>query len=191
MQREHAARVAELHCAALEGDFLPRLGKRFLTVFYQAVLDLGVAFGFLAVVEGRPVGFVLASPETSGLFRRVVLSRVMALTFAAIPTLIRKPTLILNVLETFLYPRKERDVAEKAELLVLGFDAAYRDPRMTYQLFNAVNDTFRAQGVRSYKATVLQTNQLINNLLCRLGFQPAFEFELYRKKWTLYTFAIK
>lgn len=191
MQLEHADRVAELHCAALEGDFLPRLGKRFLTVFYQGVLDLGVGFGFVAVAEGQPVGFVLASADTSGLFKRVMLSRAMALCLHIIPALIRNPALIANVVETFLYPRKERDVAEKAEVLVLGFDVAYRDPRMTYQLFNAVNDTFRAQGVRSYKATVLQTNQLINNLLCRLGFQLVFEFELYRKKWNLYTFAIK
>lgn len=191
MQREHAGRVAELHCAALEGDFLPSLGKRFLTVFYQGVLDLGVGFGFVAVAEGQPVGFLLGSADTSGLFKRVLLSRAIAFCLAIIPALIRKPALILNVVETFLYPRKERDVAEKAEILVVGFDVAYRGSRMFYQLFNAMNDTFRAQGVRSYKATVLQTNQLINDLLCRLGFQLTFEFELYRKKWKLYTFAIK
>ena len=187
MQREHAARVAELHCAALAGDFLPSLGRGFLTVFYEGVLDLGVGFGFVAVEDGQPVGFVLASTDTSSLFKRVVLSRAIQLALRAIPSVIRSPALISNVLETFLYPGKEGAVQEKAELVVIGFEEAYRGRGLGRRLVKALDEAFRAQSVQAYKVTVLQSNQGANSFYRALGFQLALEFELYQKKWNLYT----
>jgi ribosomal protein S18 acetylase RimI-like enzyme len=187
LQREHAARVAELHCAALAGDFLPSLGQGFLTVFYKATLDLGVGFGFVAIEAGCPVGFILGSADTSALFKRVVASRAMMLALRAIPSVIHKPALIANVFETFLYPGKEDAVPEKAELVVIGFDAAHRGRGLGRGLVNALNAAFRAQGVQSYKVTVLQSNQGANSFYRALGFQPTLEFELYKKKWNLYT----
>jgi ribosomal protein S18 acetylase RimI-like enzyme len=191
LQREHAARVAELHCAALAGDFLPSLGQGFLTVFYEGVMDLGVGFGFVAIEDGRPVGFVLGSADTSVLFKRVVARCAVPLGLRAIPATIRKPALVANVLETFLYPGKEDAVPEKAELVVIGFDAAYRGRGLGRGLVNALNNAFRAQGVRSYKVTVLQENLGANSFYRVLGFQPTLEFELYKKKWNLYTLDLK
>jgi len=188
LQREHAASVAKLHCAALAGDFLPSLGQSFLTVFYQGVMDLGVGFGFVAIEDGLPVGFVLGSADTSALFKQVVVSRAVTLGLRAVPAIIRKPALVANVLETFLYPSKEGAVPEKAELVVIGFDAAYRGRGLGRGLVNALNDAFRAQGVRSYKVTVLQENLGANSFYRSLGFRPALEFELYKKKWNLYTY---
>jgi ribosomal protein S18 acetylase RimI-like enzyme len=191
LQREHAASVAELHCAALAGDFLPSLGQGFLTVFYEGVMDLGVGFGFVAAEDGRPVGFVLGSADTSALFKQVVVSRALMLGLHAIPAIIRKPVLVANVLETFLYPGKEGVVPEKAELVVIGFDAAHRGRGLGRGLVNALNDAFRARGVRSYKVTVLQENLGANSFYRALGFQPALEFELYKKKWNLYKLDLK
>lgn len=186
LRREHAARVAELHCTALAGDFLPSLGKDFLTVFYQGVLDLQVGFGFVAMEEGQPVGFVLGSADTSALFKQVAVSRAIPFGLRVIAAVLRQPRLIANVFETFLYPSKE-NVPEKAELVVIGFEAAYRGRGLGRQLVNALDDAFRAQQIRSYKVTVLQSNSDANNFYQVLGFQRALEFELYRKKWNLYT----
>ncbi|MBI5035487.1 MAG: GNAT family N-acetyltransferase [Chloroflexi bacterium] len=190
MKREHAARVAEIHCAALAGDFLPSLGKEFLTIFYQGVFDLGVGFGFIAFENNQPVGFVLGSVDTSSLFKQIVLSKAIPMSLRVFVALFRRPKLISNVLETFLYPSKE-DVPEKAELVVIGFDEAYRGRGLGRQLVNALNETFRAQGVHSYKVTVLQSNQRANRFYTALGFKCVKEFALYRKKWNLYTSTIQ
>ena len=186
MKREHAARVAEIHCAALAGDFLPSLGKEFLTVFYQGVFDLGVGFGFVVMEDNQLVGFVLGSADTSSLFKQIMMSKTLALGWRVFLALCRHPKLIFNVLETFLYPSKE-NVAEKAELVVIGFDAAYRGRGLGSELVDALNAEFRAQGVRSYKVTVLQSNQRANNFYLKRGFRCAKEFVLYRKNWNLYT----
>lgn len=191
MQRTHAARVAHLHCLALAGDFLPGLGPDFLTVFYQAALDLQVGLGFVAIEDGGPVGFVLGSADTSSLFKRVVMSRAAALSWRAIPAVLRKPALITNVLETFLYPSKEGQSPQKAELVVIGLETAYRGRGLGRELVGALNDAFRAQGIRSYKVTVLQSRQGANNFYRALGFQYALEFELYKTSWNLYTYTIQ
>lgn len=185
MRREHAARVAEIHCAALSGDFLPSLGKEFLTVFYQGVFDAGVGFGFVAVEENQPVGFVLASVDTSSLFKQILMSKAIPMGLRVIAALLRQPRLLANVFETFLYPSKE-NVPEKAELVVIGFDAAFRGRGLGHQLVNELDNQFRALNVHSYKVTVLQENQRANHFYQSLGFQIAQEFELYRKKWNLY-----
>jgi len=162
-----------------------------LTAFYEGVLDLGVGFGFVAIEDKGPVGFVLGSTDTGQLFKRVVLSRAVVLALRAIPSVIRRPALIANVLETFLYPAREGEVPEKAELVVIGLDAAYRRRGLGRSLVNALNETFRAQGVQSYKVTVLQSNQSANSFYRALGFRLACEFELYGKKWNLYTLDTK
>lgn len=191
MQRNHAARVAEIHCAALAGDFLPSLGKGFLSIFYEGVFDLGVGFGFVTIEDDRPIGFVLGSADTRTLFKQVMMSRAIPMGLRVAAALLRKPVLLSNVIETFLYPSKEGEVAEKAELVVIGFDAPYRGRGLGGQLVSALNDAFRAQGVQSYKVTVLQSNQGANNFYRMLGFQPVLEFELYRKKWNLLTYTIR
>jgi ribosomal protein S18 acetylase RimI-like enzyme len=190
MRREHAARVAELHCLALAGDFLPSLGAGFLTEFYRAVLDLNAGFGFVAIENNQPVGFVLGSVDTSVLFKRVLAGRALPLGLRVLTALARNPMLIGKVLETFLYPSKEGEVPEKAELVVIGFDPAYRRRGLGRQLVNALNEAFCAQGVSSYKVTVLQSNPGANNFYRALGFQPRIEFTLYQKKWNLYTYSL-
>lgn len=190
LRREHAARAAELHCVALAGDFLPSLGKDFLTIFYQGVIDLKVGFGFVAMEAGQPVGFVLGSGDTSSLFKQLATSRALAFGWYVLAAVLRQPKLIANVFETFLYPSKE-NVPEKAELVVIGFEPAYRGRGLGRQLVNALDDAFRAQGIHSYKVTVLQSNSGANKFYQALGFQRALEFELFRKRWNLYTRTIQ
>jgi ribosomal protein S18 acetylase RimI-like enzyme len=191
MQREHAAQVAKIHCIALAGDFLPSLGIGFLTEFYRAALDLGVGWGFVAIEADQLVGFILGSADTSVLFKRVLAARTLPLGLKVLAALMRNPTLIGKVLETFLYPSKEDDIPEKAELVVIGLDPQHRRQGLGKQLVHTLNKTFSDQGVKSYKVTVLQSNQGANSFYQSLGFKYGIEFQLYQKKWNLYTYSIQ
>jgi len=194
MQRSHAGAVARIHANALAGDFLPSLGVNFLRVFYEGALDQAAGFGFVHVEGGessredlRPCGFVFGSEDTHALFRRVMSSRMLSLGLAAVPAALRRPLLLRNVAETFLYPSKEGQSPHQAELVVIGVDAALRSRRIGEALVGELNRAFRKHGVLAYKVTVLQSNQGANRFYQRLGFQFSFEFILYGKKWNLYT----
>jgi ribosomal protein S18 acetylase RimI-like enzyme len=187
MAVSHAGRVAQIHAAALPGDFLPSLGVRFLSTFYRAALESAAAFGFVQIQGDQASGFVLGSVDTSQLFRRVILRAAVPLAWAALPAVLRRPGLLARVAETFLYPQREASVPEKAELVVIAVDSQRRSQGSGQALVQALDEAFLAQGVQSYKVTVLQSNPGANRFYQRLGFCPAGEFQLYGKRWNLYT----
>ena len=206
MQASHARRVAEIHASALPGDFLPSLGTGFLCVFYRAALESGAAFGFVQEAGGRVGGFVLGSADTGRLFHRVILRAALPLGWAALPAILRRPSLLARVAETFLYPQREASARgapaqevrvqeavaqEAAELVVIAVDSQLRGQGSGQALVRALDEAFLAQGVHSYKVTVLQSNPGANRFYQRLGFCLAGQFKLYGKRWNLYTRSLR
>jgi ribosomal protein S18 acetylase RimI-like enzyme len=190
MSCAHALPAARLHAAALAGDFLPSLGIPFLTVFYRTAIEHGLGFGFMDFESEQPVGFVFASADTSVLFRRVVRRAAFPLGWAALPAVLRHPSLLLKVAETFLYPRREAAVAETAELLVIAVDNRKRSQGIGQTLVDELNRAFVKMGVRSYKVTVLQANTGANRFYSRNGFELAGSFHLYQRGWNIYLYSM-
>lgn len=188
----HLEAIAHLHANSLAGDFLPSLGVPFLHAFYRTALQSGTIFGYVDQEDLQVVGFVLASPETSALFRKAILGPgALRIAWAAIPSLLRQPQLLLKVAETFLYPGREGFAQERAELLVIAVRPDRRGQGVGKDLVNAMNAVFRERGIQSYKVTVLQSNQQANYFYQRLGFRLSGEFRLYRREWNLYTYRLE
>jgi ribosomal protein S18 acetylase RimI-like enzyme len=190
IQAAHIAAAAHIHAEALAGDFLPSLGEPFLSRFYKTVLNEGLGFGFVQLEEAGINGFVIGSVDTSSLFRKAVLSAGIRMGMDALPAILRRPALLLKVLETFLYPGRESFVVERAELLVIAVAANQRGKSVGRELVQALNDEFRKQGVQSYKVTVLNSNDSANRFYQHLGFHRAGRFKLYQKSWNLYTYTL-
>ena len=187
LERAQARRIAEIHAEALKGDFLPSLGVRFLTELYRGMLDLGLGFGFVAVESGRVVGFVIASEDTSRLFRSVMLRRALPLGWHILPALVRRPALLGNVLQTLSYTRQEEAVTVTAELLVIAVDPEQRSHGLGAALCRALEQEFRRRGRGQYKVTVNQGYDGANRFYRRQGFALAHSFRLYGRLWNLYT----
>jgi ribosomal protein S18 acetylase RimI-like enzyme len=183
----HAQRVAEIHASALAGDFLPSLGVPFLAELYRGILGLGLGFGFVTTSESGVSGFVLASDDTSALFRTVMMKRAIALGMRLLPALVRRPTLLRNIIETFTYPEQEGKVPVAAELVVIAVDATMRSKGQGAALCDALDADFRRRAILRYKVTVNQSNDGANRFYQRQGFQLADSFRLYGRGWNLYT----
>jgi len=191
LQPAHASSLATIHCAGLANDFLPRLGVGFLTVFYQGVLERKVGFGFADVENDRIVGFVLGCADAPAMFKVLLGSGyALRLGLQALPAVLRRPGLLLSVLETFLYPQKEAPLPGKAELVVIALEQAQRRRGRGRGLVRALNDAFIARGIAAYKVSVLQTKEDANRFYLALGFVKAGEFVLYRKRWNLYRYSL-
>jgi ribosomal protein S18 acetylase RimI-like enzyme len=184
---DHAARVADIHARALAGDFLPSLGVGFLTELYRGILGLGLGFGFATLVDNRVAGFVLASEDTSALFRTVLRRRAIPLGLRLAPALLRRPSLVRNIIETFTYPQHESAVPVSAELVVIAVDTAQRGAGIGAALCSALDADFRRRGITRYKVTVNQSNDGANRFYKRQGFELAHAFTLYGRAWNLYT----
>jgi ribosomal protein S18 acetylase RimI-like enzyme len=184
---DHAPRVAEIHAAALAGDFLPSLGAGFLTELYRGILGLGLGFGFVTLAGDQVAGFVLASDDTSALFRTMLRRRAVPLGLRLVPALLRRPALMRSIIETFSYPEQEGAVPVAAELVVIAVDAAQRSAGMGAALCSALDDEFCRRGITRYKVTVNKGNDGANRFYKRQGFELAHSFTLYRRPWNLYT----
>lgn len=184
---EHAPRVAQIHASALAGDFLPSLGTGFLTELYRGILGLELGFGFVALTEGAVAGFVIASEDTSALFSTLLRARFLPLGLRVAATLLRKPRLLANVLETFTYPKHEGRVNVPAELVVIAVDGTLRSEGAGAALCGALDNAFRQRGIARYKVTVNQSNNGANRFYERQGFELAYSFTLYKRGWNLYT----
>ena len=187
---DHAQRIGEIHAQALAGDFLPSLGSGFLAELYRGILGMGLGFGFVAEEGGVVLGFVIASNDTSDLFRRVMLRRAFPLGLKMLPALIRRPVLIRNIIETFTYPKLEGEAAVSAELVVIAVDSSFRSHGLGAALCSALDEDFRCHGVTQYKVTVNHSNDGANRFYLRQGFQLAHTFRLYGRGWNLYTKAL-
>jgi ribosomal protein S18 acetylase RimI-like enzyme len=183
---EYAAAVAALHRESLVGDFLPSLGQPFLQTLYRGMLELALAWGWVALEAGEVVGFVVATADSRRFFGDLVKRRALSLSWALVPALLRRPRLIVPTLETFLYPSREGDRLTPAELLVIAVGAEQRSAGIGAGLVRRLDVSMASRGIASYKVTVRGGNDGANRFYSRLGFELVGSFPMYRQPWNVY-----
>lgn len=187
MAQEHVNEAVDIHVAALSEDFLPTLGPRFLRTLYHSILALNIGLGFVAVHNDQVCGFVLATVDSESMFKKVLRSSGHRLACAAIGAVIRQPLLLLRLVETFLYPSKDRRAHTDAELIVIAASQDYRGQGIGTRLVESLDHAFRQLDICNYKVTVHQDKEAANRFYRSLGFQFQYTFTLYQKPWNLYT----
>jgi hypothetical protein len=92
------ARLHELSSAKQPGGFMFQLGYTFLVQYYRILLDEGCSIILCAIDEaGQIIGFVAGSLDAKTRLIALKNNRV-SLLFSALPTLIRNPRLVSEVI---------------------------------------------------------------------------------------------
>ena len=183
VRRADSSAFAKIHIAALGGDFLPSLGFSFLKTFYNGVINTFGVYGFVYEEDGKVHGFVVGTRNSSKFFRRAIRANFIRFSFLLFVALIKKPTIIKNIFETFLYPKK--DVGAKAELVVIAVDNKYRGKGIGKRLVLALEEEFKNRKITSYKLTVHASKEAVG-FYEHLGYSRISSFRLYDKMWYVY-----
>ena len=183
---EQAEEVAALHKESLAEDFLPRLGQSFLEALYRGMIELELAWGWVALEEGRITGFVVATADSRHFFGQLIKRRALSLSWAVARALLRHPRLIVPTLETFLYPSREGKDLAPAELIVIAVRGGQRGVGIGAALVRRLDDSMAERGLSSYKVTVRDSNEGANRFYRRLGFELTKSFPMYRRQWNVY-----
>ena len=187
LQHRHVPAIVRLHCDALAGDFLPRLGPSFLATLYGSMLELDAAFGFVTPLDADDVsGFVIASFDSRTLFRRVIARRFFRLTAAVATAMLRQPSLIAHVVETFFYPSKEGKDMPPGELLVIAVRSEDRSKGIGAALIGRLDEAMRQRQINRYKVTVSAANEKAQRFYRKLGFALTGDFVMYRNAWNVF-----
>ena len=140
--------LADIHCASLPRDFLPRLGRQFLRrTFFPVVVGSSNSVTVVADVDDRPRSFVVFSVDGKSLSKELMRrwGHVgMALTGRAV----RDPGLLKAGLDIIRGDKWEltipvNDVESLPELYVIGTEPAYQSRGLGSAVIKAGLDTLR------------------------------------------------
>ncbi len=177
--------AVRLHHEALSyRSTITAFGPGFLESLYRGMLADGL--GFLVVArEGEQLcGFTLACTDADRMMSTVA-RRPLRFLRLMLPTLAKRPALLVKLSQTLLYARKEGvDVA--AELVVIAVDAERRSRGIGKQLLDALEMELGSRGITRYKVTVHEAMTDSNRFYMQNGMHLRSTFEMYGVPWNVY-----
>lgn len=179
-KKTDAVAIAKIHIKALPGDFLPELGHQFLTIFYMGIVELHGVYGFVNVEKKQVSGFVIGSLNIDTFFKNAIRANFFKLAFQVFRIVLLRPRLIKNVLETFLYTK--RDPGSHAELVIIAVDKIMRGKGVGRLLIKQVENAFRRNKIKRYRLTVQKHRKSVL-FYKHLKFIEVGDFCLYGKQW--------
>jgi ribosomal protein S18 acetylase RimI-like enzyme len=183
----HYRRMAALHAEGMAGGFLPSLGPRFLEALYTAMFGSGAARGAAAIEDdGSVVGFCYYTDDHHAFFARTLRRGSWRLAFWALVGFLRRPRLLLWLIETLRYQGRADVPGVSAEIYAWAVDPAYRRQRLGWAIVDATEAMMQAEGIRVYKHTVYDDNDKAIGFYEQRGHERVGSFELYGRRWALY-----
>ena len=177
---DDAVVAARLHAAEVSDGFLSSLGPGFLTVLYRRVPRSPGCWLLLAELEGRPIGFLAGTVDTSALYRRVLAHDGPAALRAAGLGLLRR---LPRAVETLRYPQRTAAGAAPlpaAELLAMAVDPAARGQGAGRALVEAFQIRLTTSQTDAARVTVGSGNAAALALYRSCGFIDHARIEVHR-----------
>lgn len=184
---EHYRRLAQIHAVGMANGFLPSLGVPFLQQLYVAMFGSGAARGIAAIDDGEVIAFCYYTDDHTTFFRRCLRYGSWRLAWRAGLGLLRRPVLVLRLIETLRYGSSAEVPGVAAEIYAWAVDPAYRRQRIGWKVVDATEAMMRAEGIRIYKHAVYEDNDMAIDFYRKRGHVRVGEFRLYEKTWGVYT----
>ena len=186
MQFRDAARVAELHRAAMGNSLWGQLGVTFLQQLYQALVDSPWFIGFVYVEDHEVKGFIAGSLDTSAMYKDIARRRFMFLGPAAAVGALRRPQVLPRLVQTGRYFGVSGADEVKAESLFCSFEPQLRGKRVSGHINKMLFDELYGRGHEAVKITTEVDNEGANRQLQSWGFVDSHRFRFYGKDMVTY-----
>ncbi len=167
--------LAALHRSAIATGFLPRLGRRFMTLLYRALIRHEAAVVLVAEDRSGPVGFVAGVAEIGAFYRYFLRRFGIRAAVVAAPRLV-VPANLRRAWETVRYEGGDVDVG--AELVSMAVVADRRSRGIGTLLGREL--LTRLETVGEVKVVVGAANAQAIAAYRRMGFEPAARIEVHR-----------
>lgn len=173
---EDAPVIAGLHAEGISEGFLPRLGRRFLTVLYRSLIAWEDAVVLVAADAAGPVAFVVGVVDVKAFYRHFLRRYWLRAGFAAVPRVL-VPANLRQALESMRYAGDRLDVP--AELLAMAVAPPVRRQGLATRLGSDLLDRLRGRGADRVKVVVGSENAAALAAYRRMGFAPVGETEVH------------
>ncbi len=188
MQYRDARRVAVLHHAAMGSSLWAKLGTRFLRELYRGLIEDERFLGFVYEDDGQIEGFIAGSTDASEMMGAVFKKRLVPLGVSASLGVVRRPSVVLKLLQTAQYfaASDDSELHIPAESLFCSFTPKLRGKRVSGHINKVLFDDLAARGHSHVKITTEIDNEGANRQLTSWGFEERGHFTFYGKDMVLY-----
>ncbi len=199
----HAAAATRLHIAGQPGTFLSSLGPAVLAVFYRALPQSPVGFGFVARDDRHTavapeteavIGFVAATTSTGRLFLELGTRQLPGFMPPLLKRFAHQPSLIGKAVQTVLYPLLHRGDGRAdgkvAELLAIMVEPAWRSQGVGARLVTGLIDECVERDLDAIDVTVDAQNEGARRFYAKHGFSEQGRFTLYGRAMCIYRLPI-
>jgi ribosomal protein S18 acetylase RimI-like enzyme len=184
---EDAAQVAGLHIQGIATGFISSLGLDFVAALYRALARSNHAFGLVAELDGRVVGFVAFAGHIGRLYRAVLLRHALRFGLILAGRLFSWSCL-KHIFETCSYAhRTSEQELPTAELLAVAVDEQVRRHGVARDLIHRGLSQCGQRGIQGIKVCVARDNAAARALYEACGFTLYGSFEQHGVPSTWYT----
>ncbi len=118
--KEKIKQIVEIHLSTFQGFFLTFMGRGFLRKMYQSYVKHKDSDIFIAVEEGKIVGFLAYSSNLSGLYKYMIKHKLIPFMWYSIGAFFRKPKVFMRLIRAFLRPSESKREEKYVELSSIG-----------------------------------------------------------------------
>jgi len=173
LNQDHIPCVAKLHVKKLYKGFLSSLGEKVGRYIYQAIVESDGAFGFVAVNEGKIIGFVCCAENRGAYYKYALKKHFLGLSWAMLPKMLRLCN-IRNAVEKLFHSSRAENILPSAEILAIAVDEQARGMGVGRKLIEHSREEFRKRGIGQIKVITGEAQQA-------KGFYETLGFELARQ----------
>lgn len=180
--------VASIHAAEIEGSFLTELGRPFLNLLYEAILEDKLSVCFLAKEDGRVAGFVCGSLEPDRVQKTLLRKHFIKLPLLVGSRLLARPSLLRHILAMMKHMGAGED--PKPELLSIAVCRNSAAKGIGTKLLQSLIQFFEAQGVKHFKVIVDESLKA-NSFYIKRNFKLHARQEMLGKVMDVYIYTLQ
>lgn len=161
-----ASVVAALHIEGITAGFISSLGKELVEFLYEGIVASSQAFGFVAVEDGRVIGFITCVESVASIYKYILRNHFFKLVLAILPKLLRLSN-VKDVIETLFYPSGAGKDLNCAEIVAIVVDGRWRGKGVGRSLIQKAVDETGRRGMEKIKVMVgepLSANEFYKHL---------------------------
>lgn len=166
-KKEDCSAAAKIHFQEIKYGFLNKLGRNFLSCFYETMTNSENAFLIVAEEKGAVIGFVSGCVDLKKFYREFI-SRHF---FEGAIVFFRKILNFKEILETIRYSKKEQAGLPQAELLSIAVVSRFQGQGASQSLLKEFVSEMRRRGAPEFKVIVGDNLIRANKFYQKNGFE--------------------
>lgn len=180
-------KIAELHLEAFSSFFLTSLGKKFLIVFYNAIINHtnGIALGIYE--NEKLLAFAVGTTKKRGFYTSIIKNSAFKLVLYSLPALIKTPTNIFRLFKSLKTKETTEDtLLDNATLLSICVSPLANHQGLGKKILIAFEESAFLLAKSISLTTDAIDNEYVNLFYQKNGYVLLKQYDQGKRKMNLY-----